>query len=172
MAPNTENRRAYAYRRTSSRSQDTFLSAEGQSRVMERYVRSEGLQIIETLTDIGSGLDTQHRPELLRMFAMALDPENNIGHIVFHDLSRLSRDKVDPHIWINTLIENGITVHSAEEGKSSDDYTEDYWDNLFISNNRSSRKVSRENHAGAERIHPEGKRHFERCRLRLRKILC
>ena len=139
MAEKYANNRAYAYRRTSSEHQDTYLSPQRQSRLEEAYTRKEGLVIVEVFTDIGSGLDTSSRTNFLIMIDKAMDPENDVPHILVSDLSRLTREKT-PQVWIETLMDHGITLHSTTEGKSS----EDFWDSLFIHNNKFSRKISRE----------------------------
>ena len=75
------------------------------------------------------------------MIAKALDPANDIGHIVFPDLSRYSRSKVDPHIYLAMLDEADITVHSVRDGKRSD--TDDIsWDIQFSLNYKQSSDIS------------------------------
>ena len=143
MAKKKENNRCYLYRRTSSTKQDPYLSPERQSWLEESYIRREGLEVVEVFTDIGSGLDTESRLNFLRMIEKAMDPSNDVAHIVVSDLSRFTREKT-PQVWIDALLDEGLVIHSTEEGKSTDDYTEDYWDTQFLSNNRFSRRVSKD----------------------------
>ena len=149
MPENYENKRTYIYRRTSSPGQDTYLSPERQIKLEEAYTRREGLEAVEVFTDIGSGLDTENRASFLRMIDKAMDPANNVANIVVSDLSRFSREKT-PQAWVEILLDHGITLHSTEEGKSTDDYAEDYWDSQFLENHRFSRRVSRDTIGGLD----------------------
>jgi DNA invertase Pin-like site-specific DNA recombinase len=108
---------------------------------MDKYLADNGLVDAGEFDDVGSGLSTDHRPGFLEMIAKALDPANDIGHIVFPDLSRYSRSKVDPHIYLAMLDEADITVHSVSDGKRSD--TDDIsWDIQFSLNHKQSRDIS------------------------------
>ena len=140
-APNKpKSNRAYIYARRSSPGQNE-LSEVGQFHDMEKYLADNGLVNAGEFEDVGTGLSTDHRRGFLKMIDSALDPDNDIGHIVFPDLSRLSRSKVDPHIYLAMLDEADITVHSVRDGKRSD--TDDIaWDIKISLNNKQSSDIS------------------------------
>ena len=140
MPTNTQSNRAYKYARRSSSGQNE-LSEVGQFYDMDKYLAVNGLVDAGEFDDVGSGLSTDKRPGFREMIAKALDPANDIGHIVFPDLSRYSRSKVDPHIYLAMLDEADITVHSVRDGKRSD--TDDIsWDIQFSLNYKQSSDIS------------------------------
>ena len=136
----SQSNRAYLYARRSSSGQNE-LSEVGQFHDMGKYVADNGLVNAGEFEDVGSGLSTDHRDSFLEMINKALDPDNDIGHIVFPDLSRFSRSKVDPQIYLAMLDEADITAHSVRDGQRSD--TDDIsWDIKFSLNNKQSRDIS------------------------------
>ena len=140
--PREMTNRAITIARTSGRSQDERLSHSGQDTVMSSYCKKKSLDVIRAFYEVASGLDANKRPDFLEGIRFALDPENRIGHVVFHDLSRFSRSKADPHTYMKLLDEHDIIIHSALEETNSDDDNELYWDVSFIFNNQFSRTVS------------------------------
>ena len=140
--PNETNNRAVTFARTSGRSQDEKLSHAGQDTVMFSYSKKKTLNVIKSFYEVASGLDSEKRPEFLEMINFVLDPENNIAHVVFHDLSRFTRSKADPHTYLKLLDEHDIIIHSAQDETTSDDDIELLWDVHFIFNNQFSRTVS------------------------------
>ena len=141
MTVQKQSNRAYFYTRRSGSGQNE-LSHTGQYNDMAKYAAAMGLVEAGCFDDVGSGLSTDNRDGFLLMISKALDPANEIGHIVFPDLSRYSRSKVDPHIYLAMLDEADITVHSVKDGKRSD--TDDIsWDIQFSLNHNQSREISR-----------------------------
>ena len=140
--PREMTNRAITIARTSGRSQDERLSHSGQDTVMFSYCKKKGLDVIQPFYEVASGLDANKRPDFLEGIRFALDPENRISHVVFHDLSRFSRSKADPHTYMTLLDEHDIIIHSALDETSSDDDNELFWDVSFIFNNQFSRTVS------------------------------
>ena len=138
----TISNRAVTYARTSGRTQDEKLSHGGQDNVMVPYCKEKGLHIVRPFYEVASGLDTIKRPEFLDMMRFVLDPANNISHVVFHDLSRMSRSKADPQTYLKLLDEHDIIIHSAHDKTNSDDDNELLWDVLFIFNNQFSKTIS------------------------------
>ncbi len=67
--------------------------------------------------DVGRGLGTKQRPELLKLFEYVLDPANGVTDVMFDDLSRLTRRSRHQEEYIETLEEAGITLHSVNEGR-------------------------------------------------------
>ena len=135
--------RAVTYARTSGRSQDEKLSHAGQDTLMGQYCNGKGLHVIRPFYDVGSGLDTDGRPGFLEMIMFAMDPENDIGHVVIPDLSRFSRGKADPYTYLQMLDGRDIIIHSAHDSTNSDDDNDLFWDVTFIFNNRYSKEISR-----------------------------
>lgn len=109
---------------------------------MLSYCQKKSLAVIRPFYEVASGLDSQKRPNFLEMINFVLDPENRISHVIFHDLSRFSRSKADPHTYLNLLDENDIIIHSAVDDTNSDDDNELFWDVTFIFNHQFSRTVS------------------------------
>ncbi len=141
MTVQKQSNRSYFYTRRSSSGQNE-LSNTGQYNDMAKYAAAMGLVEAGCFDDVGSGLSTDNRDGFLEMIGKAMDPANDIGHIVFPDLSRFSRSKVDPHIYLAMLDEADITVHSVKDGKRSD--TDDIsWDIQFSLNHNQSREISR-----------------------------
>ena len=140
MTVQKQSNRAYKYARRSSSGQNE-LSEIGQFYDMDKYLADNGLVDAGEFDDVASGLSTDKRPGFREMIAKALDPANDIGHIVFPDLSRYSRSKVDPHIYLAMFDEADITVHSVRDGKRSD--TDDIsWDIQFSLNHKQSSDIS------------------------------
>ena len=140
--PNETNNRAVTFARTSGRSQDEKLSHAGQDAVMFSYCKKKGLNVIKSFYEVASGLDSEKRPDFLQMINFVLDPKNNIAHVVFHDLSRFTRSKADPHTYLKLLDEHDIIIHSAHDETTSDDDNLLVWDVRFIFNNQFSETVS------------------------------
>ena len=140
MTVQKQSNRAYFYTRRSGSGQNE-LSHTGQYNDMAKYAAAMGLVEAGCFDDVGSGLSADQRAGFLLMISKALDPANDIGHIVFPDLSRYSRSKVDPHIYLAMLDEADITVHSVRDGKRSD--TDDIsWDIQFSLNHKQSSDIS------------------------------
>ena len=106
------------------------------------YCYNKGLSIVKCFYEVASGLDAEKRPVFLEAIRFILDPENQISHVVFHDLSRFSRSKADPHTYLKLLDEHDIIIHSAQDRTNSDDDNELFWDVTFIFNNQFSRTIS------------------------------
>ena len=138
----TISNRAVTYARTSGRTQDEKLSHGGQDTIMLNYCKEKGLHVVQPFYEVASGLDTIKRPGFTEMISFVLDPANNISHVVFHDLSRMSRSKSDPHIYLQLLDEHDIIIHSAHDRTNSDDDNDLLWDVHFIFNNQFSKTVS------------------------------
>ena len=141
MTTNTLSNRALLYARQSSAKQNE-VSRAGQFDDMASYALDKGLVDAGRFEDVATGLNTDKRPGLLRMFAVAFNPDNRISHIIFYDLSRFSRGRADPHVYMEMLDEHDIIVHSVTDGKSSD-VDEFDWDVKFSLNNKQSRDISR-----------------------------
>ena len=75
------------------------------------------------------------------MVADALNPANDIGHVVFPDLSRYTRSKKDPYFYLDLFDDAGITVHTVTDGIRSEE-NELMWDIRFSLNHEQSRKIS------------------------------
>ena len=134
--------RAVTYARTSGRSQDERLSHGGQDAVMFPYCKKKGLNIVKSFYEVASGLDSENRPTFLEMIQFVLNPENNISHVVCHDLSRFSRSKGDPHTYLKLLDDHDIIIHAAADETNSDDDNDLLWDVFFIFNHQYSKTIS------------------------------
>ena len=110
---------AYSYSRKSGPGRNQ-LSLSGQHRDELLYMERNGLVELEHFEDIGTGLDTDDRDGFLRMIAKALDPANRASHLVFYDLSRFTRSKIDPHVYLELFDEHDITVHTVMDGERSE----------------------------------------------------
>ena len=135
-----QTNRAYTYSRKSSPGQSE-LSLAGQHKDELLYMERIDLVEVEHFDDVGSGLDTDDRDGFLEMIEKALNPENRISHLVFYDLSRFTRSKIDPHYYLDLLDQHDITVHTVMDGKRSD--TDDIaWDVKFSLNHHQSKQIS------------------------------
>ena len=136
----TQSKRAYKYARRSSPGQNE-LSEVGQFYDMDKYLTGIGLVDAGEYEDVASGLSTDERSGFLQMVADAINPANNIGHVVFPDLSRYTRSKKDPYMYLDRLDDAGITVHTVTDGIRSEE-NELMWDIRFSLNHEQSRKIS------------------------------
>ncbi|MCY4366238.1 MAG: recombinase family protein, partial [Chloroflexi bacterium] len=125
---------AYAYLRTSSEGQDTVMSPSRQRHYIVEYAKKMNIFVLEFFQEVASGFDTTKRPEFLRMIAMAVDPATDANAIIFHDLSRFSRSDVDPHQFVDMLLEHDIVVHSVRDGRSDDIQARRAWKHKFATN--------------------------------------
>ena len=135
-----QSNRAYKYARRSSPGQNE-LSEVGQFYDMDKYLAHKDLVDAGEYEDVASGLSTDERPGFLQMVADALNPANNIGHVVFPDLSRYTRSKKDPYMYLDLFDDAGITVHTVTDGIRSEE-NELMWDIRFSLNHEQSRKIS------------------------------
>ena len=106
------------------------------------YCKEKGLDVIKPFYEVASGLDANKRPTLLEVVDFVLDPANGISHVVFQDLSRFSRSKSDPHIYLKLLQDHDIIIHPAHDKTNSDDDNELLWDVHFIFNHEYSKTIS------------------------------
>ena len=134
---------ALQYFRMSDDRQNELFSLGAQKRHSDGYCEKIELTVAGTYQDIGSGLDTDDRPEFLKMVAYALDPSNNIAHIVFYDLSRYSRGRGDFYKYLEILDDNDIIVHSTVEGTSTDENADLIWGVKSVLNYDYSKTISR-----------------------------
>ena len=135
-----QSNRAYKYARRSSPGQNE-LSEVGQFYDMDKHLANNDLVDAGEYEDVGSGLSTDERPGFLQMVADALNPANDIGHVVFPDLSRYTRSKKDPYFYLDLFDDAGITVHTVTDGIRSEE-NELMWDIRFSLNHEQSRKIS------------------------------
>ena len=140
MPTNPPSNRAYKYARRSSSGQNE-LSEIGQFYDMDKYLAGIGLVDAGEYEDVASGLSTDERSGFLQMVADAINPANDIGHVVFPDLSRYTRSKKDPYMYLDLLDDAGITVHTVTDGIRSEE-NELMWDIRFSLNHEQSRKIS------------------------------
>ena len=136
----TQSNRAYKYARRSSPGQNE-LSEIGQFYDMDKYLANNDLVDAGEYEDVASGLSTDERPGFLQMVADAVNPANDIGHVVFPDLSRYTRSKKDPYFYLDLFDDAGITVHTVTDGIRSEE-NELMWDIRFSLNHEQSRKIS------------------------------
>ena len=122
--------------------QDKVLSHGGQDSAMDEYRGKKGLAVVKQFHEVASGLDSEKRPVFLEMINFVLDQNNCISHVIFYDLSRFSRSKSDPYLYLKLLDENDIIIHSALDGTNSEDDNEFLWSIQFLFNNDFSRRVS------------------------------
>ena len=137
-----QSNRAVTYARTSSAGQSGELSHGGQFYDIEKYLQDNGLVEVRRFEEVGSGLSASSRKTFQQMFSFALDPENDIAHVVFSDLSRYSRGQSDPRLYLELLESNDMILHSVIEG-NSEDADELHWDIKFSLNHGQSRDISR-----------------------------
>ena len=142
MTKEITNRAVTVARISGGPGQDRELSHGGQDTVMFAYCKEEGLDVIKPFYEVASGLDASKRPTLLEVMEFVLDPANRIFHVVFHDLSRFSRSKSDPHTYLKLLQEHDIIIHSAQNKTNSDDDNELLWDIHIIFNHEYSKTIS------------------------------
>ena len=143
MSREMTNRAVTVARISGGPGQDKQLSHGGQDNTMFAYCGKKGLNVIKSFYEVASGLDASRRPEFLEVIDFVLDPENQVSHVVFYDLSRFSRSKADPHTYLKLLDENDIIIHSASDETNSDDDNELLWDVSFIFNHEFSRTISK-----------------------------
>lgn len=142
MPDKTRSNRAVTYARTSSPGQSGELSHGGQFRDIEKYLKDHGLVEVMRFEEVGSGLSASDRKTFQKSLSSALDPENNVSHIVFYDLSRFSRGRSDPRLYLEMLEEDNIILHSVVDG-NSEDADELTWDVKFSLNHKQSSDISR-----------------------------
>ena len=122
--------------------QDKQLSHGGQDTITFGYCKKKGLEVVKSFYEVASGLNAEKRTVFLEVISFVLEPENQISHVVFQDLSRYSRSKADPQTYLKLLDENDIIIHSAIDETNSDDDNELLWDVSFIFNNLYSKIIS------------------------------
>ena len=78
-------RKAISYVRVSTRPQEATASRETQLARNESYALREGLTIVHSAEDVGSGLSIKERPNFVREVDRACDPSNGITDFIFDD---------------------------------------------------------------------------------------
>ena len=152
-------RLALIYVRVSSKKQADNFSFEYQEKDCTQYAGREGTRPVGCYKDVGSGLSTKHRQNLMAMFEFALDPENGITDIIFWELDRLSRNIKDFLDWTDALLNAGITLHLSSEDEKYDYRTADRWHYKLVSAQGESRKISKRT-KGGQRTATENGRHI------------
>ena len=150
-------RRALIYIRVSSKKQADNFSFEYQEKDCTQYARKEGNKPVGCYRDVGSGLSTKHRQNLMAMFAFALDPENGITDIIFWELDRFSRNIKDFFVITEKLLNAGITLHLSSEEEKYDHRSEDRWHSKLVSAQGESRKISKRTKAGQKTATENGR---------------
>ena len=135
-------RKAISYVRVSTRPQEATASRETQLARNESYALREGLTIVHSAGDVGSGLSIKERPNFVREVDRACDPSNGITDFIFDDLSRFTRSPRDYFPYMDRLEAAGITLHSVLEGEKVGPDSEFTWGMICLTNERTSRLTS------------------------------
>jgi hypothetical protein len=80
---------------------------ETQSIELQTYCVMRGLEVMDIVTDIGSGTKGRMRPGLERLLARVLD--EGIGHIVIHDVGRIGRGSREVMAFLRDTFDAGRT---------------------------------------------------------------
>ena len=144
----TTVRKAIRYRRVSSRSQEDNFSLRSQDEDTIDHCNHEGLLLDRLFTDIGSGLSTRLRPQLLLMGQYALDPPNGITDMVFYDIDRFTRNIGEFFEFTKPLLAAGITLHIAIDGEKYDYHSEEKWHQRLIAAQAESKRISKRTKRG------------------------
>ena len=144
----TTVRKAVRYRRVSGRSQQDNFSLRSQDEDTIDHCEHEGLLIDRLFTDIGSGLSTRRRPQLLLMGQYSLDPANGITDMVFWDIDRFTRNIEEFFPFTKPLLAAGITLHMAIDGEKYDYHSEEKWHQRLIAAQAESKRISKRTKRG------------------------
>ena len=131
--------RAISYVRVSTRPQEATASRETQFERTDNWALREGLTIVRPFQDVGSGLSIKERPQFVQAVDFACDPANGIRHMIFDDLSRLTRSARDYYPFMDRLEKANVTLHSALEGTKVGPDCEFTWGMITLTNERNSR---------------------------------
>ena len=112
------------------------------------HCEHEGLLLDRMFTDIGSGLSTRQRPQLLLMGQYSLDPANGITDLVFWDIDRFTRNIEEFFTFTKDLLAAGITLHIAIDGEKYDYHSEEKWHQRLIAAQAESKRISKRTKRG------------------------
>jgi site-specific DNA recombinase len=105
--------RAIIYARVSSDEQLKGFSIPTQLDAMRRYAEHNGIEVVETVTDDFTGT-LMDRPGLNEVWEII--GSGGVDTLIVYALDRLSRDMVHSGLIRQTLDENGIALHSVNDG--------------------------------------------------------
>ncbi|MBE4907100.1 recombinase family protein [Bacillus luteolus] len=118
-------RKALGYARKSIRPygiEDQNESVQYQIHQIKEYCEVNGLELIETFSDIGYSGVLKHRPELDKMLKLLKNEEENINILVIYTQDRLARDLLTSIELFNEITELVEEVVFVEENLTTESH--------------------------------------------------
>ena len=121
-----KGKRVFLYTRVSTVHQVDGYSLEAQTKELERYVRNNEMEIIESFSDEGkSGKTIEGRPDFSRMIslieenAQKNEPNKLVDYVIVFKLSRFGRNAADTLSTHRKMQGCGVQLISTEDGIDS-----------------------------------------------------
>ena len=121
-----KGKRVFLYTRVSTVHQVDGYSLEAQTKELERYVRNNEMEIIESFSDEGkSGKTIEGRPDFSRMIslieenAQKNEPNKLVDYVIVFKLSRFGRNAADTLSTLRKMQGCGVQLISTEDGIDS-----------------------------------------------------
>lgn len=111
------------YTRVSSDEQVEGMSLSFQQEDCIRYARDKHITIAQVFEEQGESAKFADRPELVKMLEYCRKHRRKIDVLIVWKLDRLSRNQMDYYFIKRTLLEYGISIHSATEPSLEDTST-------------------------------------------------
>ena len=108
------------YTRVSSDEQIKGMSLEFQREDCLKYACSKGIDVAAVFEERGESAKFADRPELLKLLDHCKKNKGRINSVIVWKLDRLSRNQMDYYFIKRTLLDYGITIHSATEPSIED----------------------------------------------------
>lgn len=118
--PQTDAKRAIAYRRVSSAEQGRAYDPDAQAKATRNFAGAEGLEIVADFSEDVSGTVPLDQREGLRA-ALAAAYQHGAGTLIVARRDRLARDEYAAHGAIRAFKAAGVRVLYADGGNGADD---------------------------------------------------
>lgn len=118
--PETDPKRAIAYRRVSSAEQGKAYGPDAQAKAIRGFAHAEGLEIVADFSEDVSGTVPLDQREGLRA-ALAAAYQHGAGTLIVARRDRLARDEFAAHDALRAFKAAGVRVLYADGGNGADD---------------------------------------------------
>lgn len=112
--------RGIIYTRVSSDEQVKGMSLDFQRDDCIRYAKEKDIELIEIFEERGESAKFADRPELIKLLEYCRKHKRSIQALIVWKLDRLSRNQMDYYFLKRTLLEYGVSLHSATEPSLDD----------------------------------------------------
>ncbi len=128
---NNSDRGVIYYRVSTSEQAEHGFSLERQRELCLNHAKAKGIEVISEFHDDGESAKTANRKGLQDMLKYCADRKNNIGHVIFYKIDRLTRN-VDDHVFVKTVLKKaGVKLTSVTESMDNETPAGKFTENML-----------------------------------------